>query len=157
MAHKWNEVSIAALTNSAYTIEEFREAIWTDKVSKACAEPFRYHIDMWSFIANEFIEGIVPLYREDGKWMELDKHEILNIEEATPVEAYFIYLPDLEHYIKGEADDWDIDYMDEFISSGGWKEILEKRPDYISDAHYEMLEWRVEMYIEQQGDIARGK
>ena len=156
---KWNQISIDALKNYCYESEEFSELVWSKDINIMCPEPFKYHVKVWAYIADEYyndstVMGIMINGRNVSIMNKWD-YRRLDEEVLDRNDIYIIHLDDLVDSIDSASDDTEVDDIE---SLEAWNEYQRgKSRNDISEMDYNKLDDRIEYYMERQADILRGK
>ena len=168
---RWNRVCVGLLQRHSYRPDEFEDFVWEQDIRPMCSEPFKYHIRTWSFICDEYFRRGVALgiqfYNHMTKAQEpaeMTKYDFLNLDDkygASERETmWIIHLDDLVEALEALVEESDAEEEEDepLEALEAYTEYQNgKSRDDISDAEYDLLASRVEMWLETQGDIARGK
>ena len=167
---RWDTVSIAQLRKHTYNLDEFEDAIWKEVIDICVCEPYKFHINTWSFVYDEMMRKnkvygfMFDTDKNDKRYVKMmSKWDVYGLDDKMSdinpksEDAWFIHLDDLAELI--EEDDNESLVVDSEEAMNAWLDYKQDDEfrDEISDAQLKHLEEQVELWLELQADIVRGK
>jgi hypothetical protein len=158
---KWTMVNVKLLQKHTYAMEEYLgEKFWDDHMESAPA-PYKYYIKAGEFIAGELMEQLIGFKKDtdSGEIESLSRGDWERIEDGNQyynVEYFVVCLEDILECLHGvEPEDMvDCEEMEEWVQ---YQLETGKAPEGLTDWEMDYLTEKVEMWIEKQADILRGK
>jgi hypothetical protein len=157
------------------TYFDYTEWLWKHKIERSCEEPWCFYIKSGAFIAGEMMGQVLGYQRTFmswGGWSNLEpmtKHHFRAMDEDgvldTPkTESYTINVEELEFHnqLPDVLDDIDVedlrDWIKEKDETGEYPKGLELWEQCILNVKYQQyIDEKIEMWVEMEADIARGK
>ena len=172
----------ASLRCNLFTMDEFRDEVW-DSIKIRCGEPYCWYIDIGAYIADELRGDITGVRRCGGKWEIMSKWDFREYssgnyaENGVSMDDVYVF----EDVCLNEAIQMGVDAESETSSEcpspieemerpddmGEWigwclthntnLDSLSEYPPDCPSVFHERLQYEVDMWLERQVDIARGK